>query len=448
MPLAEAVSLLRSPPTLLPLDEEGDRLALEKLAEAFARFSPRIGLETDSPAESLYFDIAGVVHLFGDERRLTHEALNRARELGYRTWIATATTPGAAWAASRYLAKEEAPAIVLPGETERLLALPIEALRLSADVAIAFRTLGIESIRQAADLPRDALKARFGDEILTRLDQLLDRRIETTRETTPDAEHVAAWSSEFPVRSGGEVAAVLAMLLDRLAGELRAVDRGVVELRCLFQEEREGACERTLRLCEPVASPRELAKLLALELERSPIRGATSAVRLEAVETAKLLPKQRDLFAGGDDRDPTKLGELLDRLGSRLGRENVVRPILVDDPVPERSFVLVPASAKKPRRRKPVATPAPHQRPLRTLADPLAIDVIASFQEGAPRVFAVRSIRHEIASALGPERIEAAWWRGETVRRDYWRVATTSGGRFWLFKRLQDGKWFLHGDFA
>jgi protein ImuB len=448
MPLAEAVSLLDAPPTLRPLDEEGDRRALENLAKAFVRFSPRISLETDSPVESLLFDIAGVAPLFGDERRLAGEASKVAGELGYRTWIATAATQGAAWAASRYLAKESEPAIVSPDEVERLLDLPIEALRLSADVALAFRTLGIESIRQAAELPRDAVKARFGDEVSVRLDQLLDRRLEATCETTPDAEYVAAWSSEFPARNGGEVTAALTMLLERLAVELRAADRGVVELHCTFTEERGTIRERTLRLCEPVASPRELAKLFALELERSPIRGAIGAVRIEAIETAKLLPKQRDLFAGGDQGDPTKLGELLDRLGSRLGRENVVRPALMDDPVPERSFALLPVSAKKSRRRKPAAAPAPHQRPLRLHPDPLAIDVIAIFPEGAPRVFALRSKRYEIASAHGPERIEAAWWRGETVRRDYWRVATTTGGRFWLFRRLQDGRWFLHGDFA
>src|SRR5687767_14176413 len=69
MPLAEAVSLLDAPPTLRQLDEEGDRRALENLARAFVRFSPRISLETDSPVESLFLDIAGLVHLFGDDRR-------------------------------------------------------------------------------------------------------------------------------------------------------------------------------------------------------------------------------------------------------------------------------------------------------------------------------------------------------------------------------------------
>jgi hypothetical protein len=33
------------------------------------------------------------------------------------------------------------------------------------------------------------------------------------------------------------------------------------------------------------------------------------------------------------------------------------------------------------------------------------------------------------------------------VGRDYYRVATTTGRRFWLFRRLGDGEWFVQGVF-
>jgi protein ImuB len=54
-----------------------------------------------------------------------------------------------------------------------------------------------------------------------------------------------------------------------------------------------------------------------------------------------------------------------------------------------------------------------------------------------------RIVRH-----WGPERIETLWWRGPSVRRDYYRVATESGAHLWLFRRLTDNRWFLHGVFA
>ena len=48
---------------------------------------------------------------------------------------------------------------------------------------------------------------------------------------------------------------------------------------------------------------------------------------------------------------------------------------------------------------------------------------------------------------VSPERIQTGWWRGRTVGRDYYRVETACGRRFWLFRRLRDGRWFLHGAF-
>jgi protein ImuB len=51
------------------------------------------------------------------------------------------------------------------------------------------------------------------------------------------------------------------------------------------------------------------------------------------------------------------------------------------------------------------------------------------------------------AHAWGPERIETGWWRGRAVGRDYYRVATTTGRRFWRFRHLGDGQWFVQGMF-
>jgi protein ImuB len=68
--------------------------------------------------------------------------------------------------------------------------------------------------------------------------------------------------------------------------------------------------------------------------------------------------------------------------------------------------------------------------------------------DGPPVQFRIGDRWHRVARARGPERIETAWWRGATVRRDYYVVETEAGERFWVFRRLRDGGWFLHGVFA
>ena len=67
--------------------------------------------------------------------------------------------------------------------------------------------------------------------------------------------------------------------------------------------------------------------------------------------------------------------------------------------------------------------------------------------DGPPVRFTLQSRQYHIVRHWGPERIETGWWRGRCVRRDYYRVETDTGHRFWLFRRLDDGVWFLHGEF-
>ena len=53
-----------------------------------------------------------------------------------------------------------------------------------------------------------------------------------------------------------------------------------------------------------------------------------------------------------------------------------------------------------------------------------------------------------IRACAGPERIETGWWGGAAARRDYYRVETESGARYWIFRDLAASTWFLHGLFT
>jgi protein ImuB len=95
-------------------------------------------------------------------------------------------------------------------------------------------------------------------------------------------------------------------------------------------------------------------------------------------------------------------------------------------------------------------------RPIRLFARPQPIEVTAALPDAPPVLFRWRKILHRIVSAEGPERIAPEWWRGgaaEAVQiRDYYRVESTQGLRFWVFREGTYGggqlpRWFLHGLF-
>jgi protein ImuB len=75
------------------------------------------------------------------------------------------------------------------------------------------------------------------------------------------------------------------------------------------------------------------------------------------------------------------------------------------------------------------------------------VKLVSIVPDGPPISLWIDDQEERIAHRWGPERIETGWWRGRSARRDYYRVETQSGRRLWLFRRLTDGRWFLHGKF-
>jgi protein ImuB len=67
--------------------------------------------------------------------------------------------------------------------------------------------------------------------------------------------------------------------------------------------------------------------------------------------------------------------------------------------------------------------------------------------DGPPLTFRFQGQVHQVVHHWGPERIETGWWRGASVRRDYYRAQTAAGQRFWLFRQLGSGQWHLHGEY-
>ena len=99
--------------------------------------------------------------------------------------------------------------------------------------------------------------------------------------------------------------------------------------------------------------------------------------------------------------------------------------------------------------------PSTGERPIRLFSRPQPIDVTAALPDAPPVLFRWRKVLHRIVRAQGPERIEPEWWRtaAEDETRDYYRVESESGLRFWVFREGIYGgerlpRWYLHGLFA
>ena len=144
------------------------------------------------------------------------------------------------------------------------------------------------------------------------------------------------------------------------------------------------------------------------------------------------------------------LAVLVDRLAARVGPRRLYRAAPVESRVPERSTrraaPLAPAAG--------VSWPEGLDRPTFLIDPPEPVTALALMPDAPPAAFVWRGERHRVARADGPERVRGEWWvsQAEVASvRDYYRVETTEGGRYWLFRdapMAEGPRWWLQGVFG
>jgi len=249
---------------------------------------------------------------------------------------------------------------------------------------------------------------------------------------------------------------------------LNRAGRGAMRLECLLKCNLSEPLQVAVGLFRPTAWANHLVQLLQVRFESLQLPGPVDSIRLTAASTAPLELRQQEMFSEGQTRaEPRHLAGLIDRLSNRLGHTCVTQIRLVPDAQPElachyaplvqgieaglrraRSSTAGPRAgrASRPSQRGNATRSLP-PRPLRLLTQPLRLP------GGIDGSFSFAGRQQRIVRRVGPERIETGWWRGGHhvpmvgVARDYYRIETAAGRCYWVFRRLPDGPWFLHGMF-
>jgi len=448
MPLAEAASYLpNSAKTYVgPLANELHPSGLERLADWCGRYSPRVGLEEHAPPEGLLLDLSGLGQLYASEHSLAGDILKEIRAQQFSVRIGVGDTVSIAWAAARFLAEAEKPAIIPSGQIQPLLSVPVRGLRLDPAALEKLHKLGVKTVQQMLRLDRSALKARFGNELLIRLEQFTGERGEAITPYRPPPRFLARRRFEHGTTRSRDVEELARLLLRQVVEQLQSRYLGTRNLSCKLITEDGRGQTISLRLQSASGEFSHLQELLRLHFERVRLESPLVGMEMEARETAPLKWTAWQLFEGESQAEARELSALKDRLTNRLGERAVVSGSPGHDPVPERSLEFVPimafaASAEISAHEKYL----PLDRPLCLLPTPEPIEVVAVVPEGPPSAVFWDGAKSAVVSYWGPERIETAWWRGPSVRRDYYRIELETGQRLWLYRDIARRNWFLHG---
>lgn len=439
-----------------------DARALAALGQWALRFSPTVALD---PEGGVVLDLAGLERLVGDEERSTRRILEAVARLGLRARAAVADTLGAASALARH--GPRSPIIVPSGDEERALApLPVVALRLPPAVVDGLRELSVAHIGDLVSLDRARLAARFGGDVLLRLDQAFGRAFEALTPLRPEEPPELERTFEGPVRQLEAVLLTIEELLHELCALLGAAGLGATEVlvELATSDRPPGAPPERLvvHLGRASASPRHLWNVTRPRAELMHLGFGVESVRLVARRTARLPLAQASAFErsavecaltkrGLERQLDRALAELVDVLVSRLGAEAVRVPRAVETHVPERAYRARPLLQEddplaRLRAGAARATAAPRPSLLFPRPEPAHLD--APQPAGRLR-WRARDL--ELVDVLGPERIARPWWEvrdadAPEVTRDYYRVRTSCGRRLWLFVR--EGATFVHGEWA
>lgn len=467
-------------------DPRANSTLLETIADWANRYTPLVALDREasnfdkSPLSSrlfkhgLIFDITGCAHLFSSLSNPTQDAeaamvadiKEKLTAQGFHVQTGLASTVGTAWAVSRFT---NGKIIKAGNEKGTLNPMPIAALRLDPAIEEAMHRVGLKRIEQIIDLPRAPLANRFGFNLIRMINRALGEEEESISPRLPVPALMAERRFHEPISQPADIEAILLKLAETLVVTLETRGEGARVMEATLFQSDGGVTRAHISTAKSLTNPEAIVTLFRDRLdesfERFSARRLTEADGFDVIRLSVLSSEAHNAEQTSFHRDETNtlnadLAHLIDKLGVRLGVENIIRLSSGDSHQPEETSNRHRAIEQAP---KTQAWPSLHKdqpitRPIRLFDQPEEIEAIAAIPEGPPLRFRWRRILYTVSRVEGPERISAPWWRDKGIKpcftRDYYRIEDEAGRRFWLYRdglyeeERSDPKWYLHGLFA
>jgi protein ImuB len=321
--------------------------------------------------------------------------------------------------------------------------------------------IGVRSVGDVLALPRDGFARRFGASLLDQIDR--------ARGILPDARALFVAPERYhgqlelpsPVEETEALLFAVRRLVVELAGFLHGRGAGVTRMRFDLVHEDVPPTSIVIGLAA-TRQIEHMQNVLRERLSRLQLPDRVEAIRLVSEETAPLAGKEGELFQGSG-KDGEAGTQLIERLRARLGENAVHALALHADHRPERAQASAQSTQASARatQASTQATQASAQATQASTRASLAAASTGRDARSTSRVFPVRPLwlfaeprplgaepaAAELKLLSGPERIEAGWWDGNEVGRDYFVGRDAQGAEVWLY-RDRGGQWFVQGVFA
>jgi protein ImuB len=416
-------------------DPQREAQALQDAAMALLQYSPMLAAAEEA---TLLIDVSASLRLFGGIRRLCGRIRHTVSRLGLSASLACAPTAQAAWLLAR---NGGARALSMRTLTRLIDRLPLHLLPAAKPHREWLEGIGCRSLGELRHLPRPGLQRRCGRPLLHALDcahgletELFDWIV------APPTFHARI---ELPDRVEHAEALLFAArhLLMQMIGWLNVRQLAVSRITLQLEHERgRQAIAPTpvdILLAEASWQEEHLLRLLKERLAQMTLPAPVIAVSLAASQVEALAIPSQTLFPepGGSVEDHRRLIELL---VARLGAGAVLQAAPQADHRPEVANAWAPVLHANSTSPMPANLPRPAWLMRQAIALPM--------REHRPFYGSV------LKMISPPERIEAGWWNGPLVTRDYFIAEGRDHAHYWVYRerigRDAEAHWYLHGLFA
>ena len=441
-------------PTVVVLDYDAalDARIFEPVVRRVEETVP--GVQLIRPG-SLAMRARGPARYYGGEDAAATALLATVAELGVPgARVGIADGPFAAEQAAR-AATASPVGIVAPGASAAFIApLPVGLVTDTRTTTLLNR-LGVRTLGEFAELPREDVRRRFGAAGAFAHDRAAGREQARVIARTPPPEFAVQQEFEPPLDRVDQLAFAFRVLAEEFIERMRAVRLVCTGIRVELDDESGGHSSRSW------LHPQWFTPADVVDRVRWQLQGAGTASGLASpIVRLRVMPERIDstgnheegLWGGGPDE---RVHHGLTRVQSMLGHEGVVTAAVGGGRMLADRQVLVPWGDRAPER----ASDAPWPGSLPALAPasvfrerlPIALEgaggvTVAIDGRGAitatPEIFAVHGGKPAPVRAwAGPWPVVERWWDAERAKRVHRFQIVDDDGCAWLLVRDDEGWW-------
>jgi protein ImuB len=408
----------------IPHNPEVDQQFQQLLLQWSYQFSAMVCADA---TDCILLEVNASLALFGPLHQLLARLQHDLSTLQVRVQIAVAPSASAASILAKNNRSQQ-PISILHWPALDIALKPIALMHttLSAQQQALLAAVGIQTMGRLLALPRDGLTRRLGPDAVRYLDQLRGHAPEVHDYFLPPAFFKQRVEFQFELTQTQSLLFPLRRLLADLAVFLQSRNLGVQQFSLILEHQVDQSA-LSIGLLSAQNNAGTLFDFCKLKLDSLHVQQTIRALIVHAEQLTEFDPSHKDLF---DTHTSMQSFEALrERLRIKLGSESIYQLQNTPDPRPEHSQKRV--AQLQSASEIPVFHPT-MQRPSWLCA----------------RAIPLRDCHIEILS--GPERIESGWWDGGDIRRDYYKVRTSTGQIAWAFRPAGDTSalWMLHGWFA